>query len=452
MAHHEEAEALSSPSSYDATSVASIMKFAEGLIGKSLSGYLQNNPVSLGASNKGDLGTLVQTLFFGLEADNISQPDFFEAGLELKTTGVIRARSGKFSAKERLVLMMIDYSKIAEETWETSALLMKCRLILLLAYLFDKETPPANRTFVLGPILLDLLSEEFHEVKSDWEAIRQKVIGGKAHELSEGDTFVLGACRKGAGGPAEALRSQPNSDEGAKARAFSFKQSFLTRLIAGHTQKTGANEGLLDVRDIPRRAFLDFLGRSVEQLAEHFVFHKKSKNHKGYHRQLAEKMLIEGGSSKAQLAELGIGMKTIRLDRNGRPREHMSFRGFEFMDLVNQSWEDSSFFESLESKFLFVVFREDADGIERLERAMYWNMPYEDRLEARRVWEDTQARIMVDATNLPKASESPVAHVRPKARNGEDKILTPQGNRHLRQCFWLNSSYVQQILFGVSIS
>jgi DNA mismatch repair protein MutH len=422
------------------------MSFAEGLIGKSLTDYLQNDPESLGATNKGDLGTLVQTLFFGLEADNISQPDFFEAGLELKTTGVIRARSGEFKAKERLVLMMIDYSKIVEETWETSALLQKCRLILLLAYLFDRETSPANRTFVLGPILLDLLSEQFHEVKSDWETIRQTVVDGKAHELSEGDTFVLGACRKGAGGPSEPLRRQPNSHEGAKARAYSFKQSFVTQIISAKTEQMSVSGASRDLRTVPRTAFSEFLGLSIEQLAAHFRFHKKSKNHKGYHRQLAEKMLIEGGSSKAELADFGIEMKTIRLGSNGRPREHMSFRGFEFLEIVNQDWEDSSFFESLESKFLFVVFREHPDGTERLDRATYWNMPYEDRLEARRVWEDTRKRILVDATDLPKSGESPVAHVRPKGRDGSDKILTPQGNLHLRQCFWINKEYLADIV------
>ena len=422
------------------------MSFAEGLIGKSLTDYLQNDPESLGATNKGDLGTLVQTLFFGLEADNISQPDFFEAGLELKTTGVIRARSGQFKAKERLVLMMIDYSKIVEETWETSALLKKCRLILLLTYLFDKEIAPANRTFVLSPILLDLLSKEFHEVRADWETIRQKVADGKAHELSEGDTFVLGACRKGAGGPSEPLRSQPNSNEGAKARAYSFKQSFVTQIISANSEQKNVIEALPNLRNVPRSAFSEFLGLSIEQLAAHFDFYKKSKNHKGYHRQLADKMLMAGGSSKAELSDLGIEMKTIRLGSNGRPREHMSFRGFEFMDLVNQDWEDSSFFESLESKFLFVVYRLGADGVERLDHAMYWNMPYEDRLEARRVWEDARARILVDATDLPTARESVVAHVRPKGRDGSDKILTPQRTMHLRQCFWLNKEYLADIV------
>ena len=34
-------------------------------------------------------------------------------------------------------------------------------------------------------------------IKRDWETISQKIKNGKAHELSEGDTFYLGACTKG---------------------------------------------------------------------------------------------------------------------------------------------------------------------------------------------------------------------------------------------------------------
>jgi DNA mismatch repair protein MutH len=68
-------------------------------------------------------------------------------------------------------------------------------------------------------------------IKSDWEKIQGKVMQGKAHELSEGDTFYLGACRKGAGGAKEKLRTQPFSSIGAPSRAFSFKQGYLTRLI-----------------------------------------------------------------------------------------------------------------------------------------------------------------------------------------------------------------------------
>ena len=124
----------------------------------------------------------------------------------------------------------------------------------------------------------------------------------------------------------------------------------------------------------------------------------------------------------------------------------MSFPSFNFLEIGNTNWEDSSFFENIESKFLLVAFKVGEDGIERLHKVSYWNMPYEDRNEARRVWEDTKKRISIDASNLPRMAESPIAHVRPKGKDGSDKALTPQGTYQLKQCFWLNSSYITDVI------
>ena len=424
---------------YDGTSVDSIFEYSKGLVGKSLREALDDLHISTNSAHKGDLGTLVQVLYFGLTKDNLREPDFRDAGLELKTTGVV-LRKGVLTAKERLVLSMIDFGQIVNEHWETSALLQKCRLILLLAYLYEKEKDPIDRRFVKGPYLLDFLSARFEGVREDWEHIRDKIRTGQAHELSEGDTFFLGACRKGAGGPDEPLRDQPNSPEKAKARAFSLKQSFLTSLMFdGDAQ-------LEDLRELPERAFSPFVGKAVHKIGDHFGLVKKSKNQKGFHRQLAVAMLLEGGSSLQTLESLGIEMKTIRLNQRGSPRQSMSFRGFEFMEIINQEWENSSFFGAVESKFLFVVFKEAADGTENLHKVFYWNMPFPDRLEAKRVWVDTKRRVALDASDLPRMVESPVAHVRPKGRNGNDKILTPQGTLFLRQAFWLNSTYIRKVL------
>jgi hypothetical protein len=124
----------------------------------------------------------------------------------------------------------------------------------------------------------------------------------------------------------------------------------------------------------------------------------------------------------------------------------MSFPAFDFIGIQSQEWEDSSFFEKIEKKFLFIVFQLDSAGIERLVKAGYWNMPYEDRKEAERVWLDTQKRVGIDAFDLPGMTESDVAHVRPKAKDGKDKALTPQGSYRTKQCFWLNAKYIGNVV------
>lgn len=67
-------------------------------------------------------------------------------------------------------------------------------------------------------------------IKKDWEFITKKIAAGKAHELSEGDTFYLGACTKGAN--ALSVRKQPFSEIPAKQRAYSFKQGYVNHIIA----------------------------------------------------------------------------------------------------------------------------------------------------------------------------------------------------------------------------
>jgi len=124
----------------------------------------------------------------------------------------------------------------------------------------------------------------------------------------------------------------------------------------------------------------------------------------------------------------------------------MSFPGFRTTEIINQEWDESIFAEKLERKFLLVIFRMDKRGDEYLDKVAYWNMPYEDRMEAKRVWQETKRRAAIDAKSLPKASESHVAHVRPKAKDGNDKELTPQGELVVKKCFWLNSNYIAKIV------
>lgn len=431
---------------YDATSVDSIVGYAHALTGKTLNEVVTLPHQVENAKNKGDLGGLVEAHFFDLPKTN-SDLDFPAASLELKTTGVKKRSDGRYQAKERLVLTMINFMDLVGESWLTSNFYKKCKLMLILFYLYEKDVPVFDQRFVLPPFLYKLDEHDAATIKQDWEYIKQKVADGKAHELSEGDTFYLGACRKGAGGPDEPLRKQPFSSEGAKARAFSFKTNYLNALIEGHASSSnGLSREGKTIYEATQERFEPYLGLSLEEISNRIGYFKSGPNHKGFVRDLMTRVLARGGSSVPELDRAGIEMKTIRLNKNGVPKEHMSFPGFKFTEIVEEEWEQSSFFEKLESKFLFIVFQEDRAGIERFRQALYWNMPYEDRLEAKRVWEDTKNRVQNAVSIMPKASESYVAHVRPKGRDGTDKIITPHGSFQMKQCFWLNAKYLEQVL------
>lgn len=432
---------------YEKKSAESIYLHALKLTGKSLSSTLDLPENLENLKDRGQLGTLIEKYYFQIEPPNNHDPDFPEAGVELKVTGVRKHKTGRFVAKERLVLTMINYDHIVKETWASNAFYAKCKKMLIMFYQYAKEIPVVDRKFVLAPLMYEIPAADLPIIKSDWEKIQAKVIQGKAHELSEGDTFYLGACRKGAGGTKEKLRSQPFSTIGAPGRAFSLKQGYLNRLISNLQDESelGVNAEI-SFEQATQGRFERYLGLSIEELSVQLGHQKKGKNHKNFHREMAVKILANGGSSVSEISKAGIEMKTVRLQANGKPKESMSFPTFDFMHIASEMWEESKFFEKIERKFLFVVYKFGTDGVERLEKVGYWNMPYSDRLEAERVWLDTQRRVAVDAHDLPGITESHVAHVRPKAKDGKDKALTPQGDFRTKQCFWLNASYIADVL------
>jgi DNA mismatch repair protein MutH len=355
---------------------------------------------------------------------------------------------GVYKAKERLVLTMINYMEIVGEKWDTSTFYMKCRLMLILFYLYEKDVPAIDLKFILRPFLFRIENHDFETIKRDWEFIQNKVKLGKAHELSEGDTFYLGATRKGEGGVDEALCQQPNSPIKAKSRAFAFKQKYVNVLIAGHVEGAGSllGDARMSIEEATQRRFDRFIGQSVEKISDSIGYRKSGPNHKGFLYDLSKRILGDGAESVLELEKADIQIKTVRLTKAGKPREHMSFPAFNLLEIAEEDWEDSNFFERLEKKFLFVVFQEGEDGIETLLLVAYWNMPYEDRIEAQRVWEETRRRVSLEQLPLPAASESRVSHVRPKGQNKQDTQLMPSGSIWVKQCFWLNSSYVGSVI------
>lgn len=433
---------------YDKSSAESIFHYAKQLTGKSLSDVIDLPDDVANIRNRGDLGSLLEKFYFEQIPPNNHEPDFPEAGVELKTTGVVKKSKGVFRAKERLVLMMINYTNIVNEKWETSTFLHKCRLMLIMFYQYEKETPVIRRKFILDPLLFTIPENDLQIIRRDWELIQRKVAQGKAHELSEGDTFYLGACRKGSGGLREKLIYYPSSPVKAKSRAFALKQSYLNQLITNHISESSTLQidDEISIEDATYLRFKPYISQSINEISNHFNYHKKGKNHKAFKYELCMRILSNGKRKVPELERAEIELKTISLNKSGVPKEHMSFPGFKFLDIINESWEDSTFYAKLERKFLFVVFQESETGLERLIKVGYWNMPYEDRMEAKRVWERTKKLVITNPTSLPSANESRVAHVRPKGKDGKDQIPTPQGSLHLRQCFWLNKSYISGVI------
>ena len=418
-------------------------------------------------SGKGSIGTVIEESWYHYSPNSESAPDFPEAGVELKVTPYVRNKSGTVRAKERLVCNIINYMTEYAKDFYTSSFWHKCETILLMSY--EHQMNVAKKYFSIDKALLFSFPEEdLIIIKQDWEKIIEKIRSGHAHELTEGDTLYLGACTKGATA-AKSLRKQPFSEIPAKQRAYCLKSSYMTYILNKYVFGKEEDEHIIhDVGTLKQSSFEDvikatirpYLGKTQTELKNIFGIESTSKS-------VNELILssIFGVKTKlsktAEFSNANILPKTIRIQKNGNIKESMSFPTFKFTEIIKQTWEDSDLKNYLEPiKFMFVIFQEDDNGEYRLARIKFWNIPFDDLEEVHKVWERT-VQIIKDGVllyydgkathnNLPKQTESRVAHVRPHGRDAKDTYPLPDGRQMTKQCFWFNRTYIKDIIIETS--
>ena len=464
---------------YDETNPLSIENYAQRLIGKTFADVCDEDEMKSASvvretsnyevehenkKRKGGLGELIEERFFHYPCNNDSRPDFPEAGVELKVTPYKKNKNGTLSAKERLIITMIDYFQVVNETFEESHLWGKARLILLIYYLYQKECI-SRLDYKIGYVKLFSPPEQDKKIiMHDFEVIVNKIKEGKAHELSEGDTLYLGAAPKAS--TSKDRRKQPFNDEMAKPRAFAFKNSYMTYVLNNYIVP-GKTTYEPIIKDDFAGHFEDYVVNKINAYKDctiqdlcsvfHIEFEKEPKN---LGAMLAYRILGIKGNCAEEFVKANIVVKVIRVGKNNKIKESMSFPVFKFKELVDEEWEDSTFGNYLSStRFLFVVYKFDENDELRLKGCQFWNIPYDDlEGEVHKVWEKTK-QVLIDGlqitkvgnqnrNNFPKASENPVCHVRPHALNANDVYELPDGRTYPKQCFWLNNSYILSQLKG----
>src|SRR5690606_21515333 len=133
--------------------------------------------------SKGGLGQIIEESFFGYEVNSKSEADFSELGVELKVTPIKKNKNGSLSAKERLVLNIINYQKEVFKDFYNSSFWEKNEKLLILFYEWIPDIRRADYKIIKSH--LHTYSEEDLEIiKQDWETIVAKIRAGLAHELS----------------------------------------------------------------------------------------------------------------------------------------------------------------------------------------------------------------------------------------------------------------------------
>lgn len=417
---------------------------------------------------KGMMGHIIEESLFGYEINSNSEADFADLGVELKVTPIKENKNKTLSAKERLVLNIINYMKEADVDFENSSFWKKNRRMLLIFYLWQKDIKSKDYK-IIESLLYDYPDEDLEIIKNDWDIINQKIKDGLAHELSEGDTMYLGACTKGAN--RKSLVKQPYSNKLAMQRAYSLKQSYMTTLIRqliSHEELISiASDDELKVKDfetILKEKFAPYLDMTLEEIAfqRGVTLNKEFKSR--IQGLISDILGIKGAklSKIEEFAKANIEFKTIRLKANGKPKESMSFEQIDFHKWIAQEWEDSVIYKKFEeTKFLLVVFQENNQDELIFKGVKLWNMP--KSILEKDIYDMWQATVQTlkegveivkqpwgkgyrYTNNLPKSTDNRVAHIRPKATNAEDKTKLPDGQMITKQAYWLNSNYIAEIV------
>lgn len=476
---------------YNHTDPLSIEEYSKELIGKTFEEVLKdyfkddeeafletreqfNNP-----HRKGSLGNLVEEFFFGYKPNSSPEPDFPEAGVELKVTPYEKTKTGRVRAGERLVLGMIPNGEPVPDSFEESAVYRMLELMLLILYYRDKELERVQHPIhysQLVSINSKILEKDLEIIKSDYKIITDKIKAGRAHELSEADTMYLGAATKGATAEKSWQPQYYNPAVKAKRRAFSLKQGYMSAFINDYVlEEAQTYDNIVDepvsaetFEEIVINKLKVYKRYSEEKLRKEFdLVESKSKD---IYSRLAFKILDVDTETADEFEKSNTQVKTIRLEEDGSIKENISYPAISFKEFAKEEWEESYLYELFsETRFLYVIFQ-NINGKYYLDDALFWNMPledlegpgYNDWLAAQKAVVEgvkfKQSGAMV-YNSLPNPSETELFHLRPHAGKAAYKVPSqniykgdidkdgdtlPNGDIMTRQSFWLNKSYIKK--------
>ncbi|GEN44471.1 PDDEXK family nuclease [Alkalibacillus haloalkaliphilus] len=167
------------------------------------------------------------------------------------------------------------------------------------------------------------------------------------------------------------------------------------------------------------------------------------------------KKLIEliNENNKKNVVKLQI--RTIQLNKNYKQKENMVLEQVDFNDLIEKPWSSSYLNKKFKNTiFVFLVFMK-SNGLHFVGCKLWKMNPALVELEIKKFWERT-IKIVENGVelkqennkiknNLPKSNEHRILHVRPKAKDSQDKYQLPDGKYITKQGFWINNSYISKI-------
>ena len=462
---------------YNNKDITSIFNYSKQLINKCLRDFAPDADEHKG---KGGLGQLVEELFFKYDINSRQEADFAFVNAELKCTPLKKsAKNEDLLIKERLACSMINYTEDWNKSFEQSHFYRKCLIMLIMFYLHQSNVSKLDLHFLFA-VLWKIPDKDLLIIRKDYETIISKIRNGKAETLSEGDTMYLGACRKGQKG--DSLMVQHGSDIGAPRRAWSLKTTYM-RIVLDEVKKNNVDgaycnydikptelEELISVEelkshsvdDVLKGRFAPYVGLGYSEICKKLDINPITAKSKYFviANAIASNKKIGNVNLSEEFVKSGLTMKTIRINKNGKIKESMSFENIDYQEVYDcDEWTDSRLYELFTSRFMFVIFKETDNLLSlpngkteseyKLDKVAFWTMPQADLNVAMQYWENIRQCVKDDHISPEYfwgIKDNRDFHVRPKATLAKDMVDTPNGTKAKKYCYWFNAKYVKNII------
>ncbi len=439
--------------SFDDSKPKSILAFAKSLEGKSIGQIAAERGLTFKRpKGKSGVGNIIERIM-GKERDNESRPDFPKAGVELKTAPLNRHGGPKYP----LTLGMIDFESIRKERWTGAKIRKKMERLLIIYY---SEADDFLDSRVETATLWTPTANDWKVFAHDWESIKRKVVAGEPDTISESDTLLLVARRKGSKGEMRRVRYGKRTVE-APSRAFALRRTLLDVILKRARAEIGTEASLMtrlrvdDPSELMARIVIEsmqYWGKTIDELREEFGGNS-SRGAKSYAASVVYRALglRKGEEHAKELLESGINVKTVRCNPGLRPIYAMSLRGFDYNDIITTEWEDSKAFEDVQRMLLVILLlpKRGAPQGKAILHSIIYHRPNTETLDTmRRDW--LQAKRLVKAKKADKLTGAmgEILQTRPKASDGNDTVEAPGGIEVVKKGFFIRTDYLKKVIHG----
>lgn len=445
--------------------------------------------------DKGRIGFMVQEIYFDEPRDNDSESDLRAAGVELKVSPLVEKKRVGLKVKERLVLGKIERIKSEKEklpqNFFDSHIYKKCKLMMLVYYKDESQNgkTPFHFRFHKSEYV-EIESLDMAMIERDYQYIRDCVNNKRYDDLHEKNAHYLSPCRKGNG------------------RAYSLKLSYMNEIFSKYIDKgiplykpiiknpeelrrASLEEIVIELFSRHKNKTIKEIRRSIMKPKEFKKWESKTKIDKAEFARTTMAMLGVDTDQAEEFVKSNICVKTLRVEKNLKMNEDISFSAFEFSDLSRETWKKSFAYEEMVNrKFLWSVFVHDGDDY-KFRGATFWSLPEEDEPVIKRGWEDIRnivrkgVKFAIDVKTIkgkPRVLNSfpdsnntnqdrkeyklckstkprnKIISIRPHAQHAYYDLKTigykdteyspsngsilPNGDVMTKQCFWFNNEYI----------